>query len=71
MKRSELNTLTIEKTKPQGGRIGKGFVLYGNKQEYGLMGDFVEYGAWLERWFSTKEKAVNYCVKHYQTFKVI
>jgi hypothetical protein len=72
MKRSELNTLTIEPTKNRNNKAykGKGFVLYGYRQEYGMLGEFENYGAWIERWFPTKEKAINYCVKYYQTFTV-
>ena len=55
------NIFKIEKAKPAGGRIGKGFVLYGRKS----------YSTWFERWYPTFEKAIAYCEKRNWAYEVI
>ena len=63
-------TLTLERTKPRGGKPGKGVVLYGWKQIYNLTGDLVDLGSWVEKWFPNEEMALNYCRKWYQKVEV-
>jgi len=58
MKRSELNTLTIEPTKNRNNKAykGKGFVLYGYRQEYGMLGEFEITVRGLKDGFQQKKK---------------
>ena len=50
---TEMREMKIEKTKPAGGRPGKGYVLYGENPD----------GVWVEKWFPTLDKAIAYCEK--------
>tara|TARA_Y100000310_G_scaffold90257_1_gene87533 strand:+ start:1150 stop:1407 length:258 start_codon:yes stop_codon:yes gene_type:complete len=69
-----LEIMKIEKTKPRGMRIGKGYVLYGSNphvKELYLDGTLSEYGKWVEKWYPTVEKAVAYCEKNNWKYEVI